>query len=111
MLEAIAHETRHILFYPDRRFAERSHELDRLLSDFRVGGVGTDDLHERNEMRRHEEVHAQYAAAVLEVFCDLADRKVGRVARERNIGPDESLELRKKPLLERKVFRRGLDDE
>jgi hypothetical protein len=61
-------------------------------------------------VRRHEEVQAEHAAAMLELFADLPDLEIRSVARDRNVRTREALDLGEEALLEFEVFRCGLND-
>src|SRR5688572_16300161 len=111
VLQAIADEARDVLLHPDRRLAERFHLLDQAFRDARVGGFAADDLDQRHEMRRHEEVQAGHASASLEALADLADGEVRGIRRERHLGTGQRLELGEELLLEREILGRGFGHE
>ena len=78
----------------DRMLAELLAERVGRLEGLVGGALGADDLHERHQRRRVEEVHADDALGRRDRAGDLRDRERRRVRREDGVGATDAFQLR-----------------
>jgi hypothetical protein len=87
--------------------SDRERRLDRVVRR----ELGADDLDERHQRRRVEEVHADDAARCRDGCGDLRHGQRRRVRREDRVRPDDALQLGEELELGAEVLHDRLDDE
>ncbi|MNT37678.1 hypothetical protein D3C72_1738250 [compost metagenome] len=110
MLQAVGQKARQVLLDLDRHAAATAHEGNQRIGAGVVAGFAQHHFHQRHQVRGHEEMQAQHAAARVQALADGADRKAGTIAGQDGVGARPLREVREQRLFDVQAFGDAFDD-